>query len=401
MCLFKKEFFDGLRFREGKINEDIDLKYKVLQRCERMVYSNQIKYFYFQAGDSISMGGLKRKDFDLYEAAEELNKMTSVDDYGQIRFLGDVKKKRTAFSLLCKIAYYGVADASLNKDELVKSLTKEHRSNVKTLLKSPMSMSQRTCCLIRNKLSYCRGSSKSSEKIFGILIMKIVTVGYLHGAGGAERQIILLSNQLALRGHEVVICVLAENKSPYPIDKKVRIVDISVVEHDVKSSIGKIYKRLVAFRKVIKQERPDIIIHYNLQSAYFCLTLSSKKRGKVIYSERGDPYDAEYSGLLGKIRDFTVKRMDGLVFQSEGARDFFPEEVKQKSIVIHNSVNVPQDKYPIPDVREKRIINVGRFHPQKNQKLLINAFAKISKSFPDYVLEMYGDGDLYDELKSR
>jgi glycosyltransferase involved in cell wall biosynthesis len=231
--------------------------------------------------------------------------------------------------------------------------------------------------------------------------MKIVTVGYLHGAGGAERQIILLSNQLALRGHEVVICVLAENKSPYPIDKKVRIVDISVVEHDVKSSIGKIYKRLVAFRKVIKQERPDIIIHYNLQSAYFCLTLSSKKRGKVIYSERGDPYDAEYSGLLGKIRDFTVKRMDGLVFQSEGARDFFPEEVKQKSIVIHNSVNVPQDKYPIPDVREKRIINVGRFHPQKNQKLLINAFAKISKSFPDYVLEMYGDGDLYDELKKQ
>ncbi len=143
MCLFKKELFDGLRFREGKINEDIDLKYKVLQRCERMVYSNQIKYFYFQAGDSISMGGLKRKDFDLYEAAEELNKMTSVEDYGQIRFLGEVKKKRTAFSLLCKIAYYGVADASLNKYKLVKSLTKENRENVGILLKSPMSMSRK------------------------------------------------------------------------------------------------------------------------------------------------------------------------------------------------------------------------------------------------------------------
>ena len=148
MCLFKKDLFEGLRFREGKINEDIDLKYKVLQRSKRMVYSNQIKYFYFQAGDSISMGGLKRKDFDLYEAAEELNKMTSVEDYGQIRFLGDVKKKRTAFSLLCKIAYYGVADVSLNKDELVKSLTKEHRSNVKTLLKSPMSMSRKGLALL-------------------------------------------------------------------------------------------------------------------------------------------------------------------------------------------------------------------------------------------------------------
>ena len=44
MCLFKRDLFDGLRFREGKINEDIDFKYKALQRCKRMVYSNQKKY---------------------------------------------------------------------------------------------------------------------------------------------------------------------------------------------------------------------------------------------------------------------------------------------------------------------------------------------------------------------
>ena len=33
--------------------------------------------------------------------------------------------------------------------------------------------------------------------------MKIATIGYLHGSGGAERQIILLSNELAQKGHEV------------------------------------------------------------------------------------------------------------------------------------------------------------------------------------------------------
>ena len=43
--------------------------------------------------------------------------------------------------------------------------------------------------------------------------MRILTVAYLHGAGGAERQIIMLLNQMALRGHEVVLCVLAENQS--------------------------------------------------------------------------------------------------------------------------------------------------------------------------------------------
>ena len=231
--------------------------------------------------------------------------------------------------------------------------------------------------------------------------MKIVTVGYLHGAGGAERQIILLSNQMALRGHRVVLCVLADNLSTYAIDKRVRVVDLTNVEKTSDTSIGKILKRLTAFRKFIKKEKPDLIINYNLQSAYFCLTLSKRLRGKVIYSERGDPCDSEYSGLLGRLRDFTIPRMDGLVFQSEGARDFFDDRVKKKSIVIHNSVNVPQDKYPIPLVREKKIVNVGRLHPQKNQALLIDAFSKIASSFPDYLLEIYGDGELRNELTSR
>ena len=53
--------------------------------------------------------------------------------------------------------------------------------------------------------------------------MKIMTVGYLHGAGGAERQIILLSNQMALRGHDVTLCVLNEFKSKYAISDKVKV----------------------------------------------------------------------------------------------------------------------------------------------------------------------------------
>ena len=227
--------------------------------------------------------------------------------------------------------------------------------------------------------------------------MKILTVGYLHGAGGAERQIILLSNQMAQRGHEVTLCVLSEYKSKYKIDDNVNVVDLTGVEKGRFS----ILRRLRAFRHLVLKLCPDVVVNYNLQSAYFCLTIPKKRRGKVVYSERGDPYDDEYSGVLGKLRDFTVPRMDGLVFQSEGARDFFPEKVKKKSVVIHNSVNIPQEKYPIPDLREKRIVSVGRLHPQKNHRLLIDGFAKISKDFPDYALEIYGDGDLYDDLQRQ
>lgn len=228
--------------------------------------------------------------------------------------------------------------------------------------------------------------------------MKIMTVGYLHGSGGAERQIILLSNLLAELGHDVTLCVLNENKSPYTISENVHVTDLSDEE-----GVGRlrIWRRYKAFKKAVESIRPDVTVNYNLQSAYFCLGIPKKTRGKVVYSERGDPFDKEYSGLLGIIRDVTVARMDGLIFQSEGARDFFPDRVRRKSVVIHNSVNVQQNDYPIPEVRDKRIVNVGRLHPQKNQRLLINAFAEIAKDYSDYSLDIYGDGLLHDELQQQ
>lgn len=228
--------------------------------------------------------------------------------------------------------------------------------------------------------------------------MKLALVAYLHGAGGAERQITLLANVMAKRGHVVHFIVLAEFCKRYPIHDNVIIHDLTYAEHN---SIHPIIGRYRALKGVLKEICPDITIHYNLQSAYFTLIMPRKVYRKSIYSERGDPYDKEYSGLLGIIRDLTIGRMDGLVFQSEGARDFFSQNVRAKSVVIHNSVEVPVDEFPLPQSREKTIVSAGRLHEQKNFALLIDAFAKISMDFPDYKLVIYGDGKLRGTLQGK
>ena len=228
--------------------------------------------------------------------------------------------------------------------------------------------------------------------------MKLALVAYLHGAGGAERQITLLANVMVKRGHEVHFLVLSEFSKRYPIHENVIIHDLTEAEHD---KLHQIFGRYKALKKAYKEIVPDITIHYNLQSAYLTLAMPKKVYHKAIYSERGDPYDKEYSGLSGKIRDWTVKGMDGLVFQSEGARDFFNKTIITKSIVIHNSVEVPIDKYPIPKIRCKHIVSAGRLHEQKNFALLIDAFAKIADEFPYYDLYIYGDGGLRDQLQEQ
>lgn len=142
-CLFEAPTAKRYRFREGKINEDIDYKYKVLRDCDRWVVTNHIGYFYWQEGNSTSSGKLKARDFQLYEAADELFYMTQKETYGNIAFLGKVKKARTAFSLLSRIAVWGIGDQTLNGKNVVKQLVKEHRHNLPLLLKAPLPISRK------------------------------------------------------------------------------------------------------------------------------------------------------------------------------------------------------------------------------------------------------------------
>lgn len=209
----------------------------------------------------------------------------------------------------------------------------------------------------------------------------------------------MLANALSERGHEVHLVILVENNSKYDIADKVKIHNLTKVES---KKGNKIVNRFHALKNVLKGIRPDVSLHYWLQSAYFCAMMSKSVSGKVIYSERGDPGDLEYKGFLGIVREVAFKRIDGFVFQSEGARDYFKEYIKRKSVIIHNSVSIPEDKYLKPcEIREKKIVNVGRLHPQKNQKLLIHSFSKIASDFPEYILEIYGDGELRGELQKQ
>jgi len=229
--------------------------------------------------------------------------------------------------------------------------------------------------------------------------MKIACIGYLHGRGGAERQIMLLADALAERGHQVHLIVLAENKADYTLCDRVKIWDLSSLEDKPGNRIAKRFRGL---RQVLAQIRPDISIHYWLQSAYLTALMPKSLCGKILYSERGDPGDKEYAGLLGLVRKLAFRRCDGFVFQSEGARDYFPAAVTKRSAVIHNPVSVPAGVYISScQKREKKIVTAGRLQAQKNHGLLIDAFAAIAADFPEYTLEIYGDGALEDDLRRQ
>lgn len=62
-----------------------------------------------------------------------------------------------------------------------------------------------------------------------------------------------------------------------------------------------------------------------------------------------------------------------------------------------------EDKFPLisqsgRDIQKKRIVSFGRLVELKQFNLLIESFAKIAKKFPDWILDIFGDGDEKENL---
>jgi glycosyltransferase involved in cell wall biosynthesis len=87
---------------------------------------------------------------------------------------------------------------------------------------------------------------------------------------------------------------------------------------------------------------------------------------------------------------------DGCVFQTEQAKAWFPQRLQRKSQVIMNQVD--ESFFSIPDAPEHGyVMTAGRLTKQKNQAMLIRAFASITDKV-DEELRIYGQGELEPEL---
>lgn len=226
--------------------------------------------------------------------------------------------------------------------------------------------------------------------------LNIAFIGYLPGFGGAEKSMIMTANGLSKLGNKVTIISFKDNNVAYNIDESVWYI---FIPDSGKTKFTIQFNRLLNLKKALSKIKPDISISFWVQPAIYLAILSTIFRYKSIYSERGDPNDREYFGLLKWMRNLSFRFMDGFVFQTIGASKHFSKTIQKKGVIINNPVYIKYDDYELPKSRSKRIVTVGRLHEQKNQKLLISAFFKICNRFSEYKLEIYGEGHLKETLQ--
>lgn len=229
--------------------------------------------------------------------------------------------------------------------------------------------------------------------------MKAIILTDNFGQGGAERVASLIVKGLsAIKDNEVQVCVF-EDVNNYNMQKE--CIVFHLLTDSTKGHLVNAWLKIRNLANVMKREKADVIFSFGPIMAgyvYFAKCLSGMKNLRVIDSERNDPRKEPVENWKKKVRNFCYNRADILVCQTPMAMELLRDVygVKTKTVIIPNPIT--------PDLpvwkgeNSKEIITAARLTEQKNLPMMIDAFEKLHKDYPEYHLMIYGEGELRDYL---
>ena len=197
-------------------------------------------------------------------------------------------------------------------------------------------------------------------------------------------------------GKQVELVLYYDTAPFYTLHPNLKVV---FVERETKSK--NIVKNLLWIRKYFK-DYADVIVSFLAPFNILTVLSTLGLRKKVIVADRNDPRFVPSNLFVRRLRDFLYRFANGVVVQTSNNKKYFSKSVQKKTAVIFNPVDIGEDQgRGLQTRKEKRIVSVGRLVSQKNQKMLIDAFAQIHKDFPNYTLTIYGEGNCREALESQ
>ena len=216
------------------------------------------------------------------------------------------------------------------------------------------------------------------------------------GNGGAERVVSILTQQYAIMGIPVEIVLYYDEKPFYDIHPDVRI---TYAERETGSK--NLLKNIIWLRHYFTHNA-NLVISFLAQFNMVALTASFATGVPVIVADRNDPRHMPKQAPVRIARNLLYHLADAVVVQTQHNKDYFPQSLQKKCRIIYNPVDL-QDKHGLAlrTPKKPRIVSAARLMKQKNQLMLLDAFAQIRQDFPEYTLTIYGEGPFRDVLENR
>lgn len=211
------------------------------------------------------------------------------------------------------------------------------------------------------------------------------------GRGGAERVTVNLARHFVSKGYEVLLVTSRYCEDEYEQPQGTRRIISETIEPGSRNPVSYFYRRFQTIRKIWKTERPDVLVCFIGKCNVIGLLTSWGLGFPVFVSVRSDPRQEYASRLMKMLSKTLFGKARGIIVQTQEAKDYFPRFMQKKTVILPNSLEKRFIKPRFEGIRKNEIVSVGRLDENKNQKLLIDAFAAIAADYPEMVLKIYGD----------
>ncbi|MBP5713213.1 MAG: glycosyltransferase family 4 protein [Prevotella sp.] len=236
---------------------------------------------------------------------------------------------------------------------------------------------------IKAKFAFCCEKFVSLHGFFAIIRMKIVyVIEQLSQVGGMERILVDKMNWLCSQSQtEVVLILLWRDNNPiaYDMDGRIRVVRLNVPR--VRG--GLLFPLVVLrYNRAVKGLHPDVTVFSWVAGAL--LATFGVKCGKTIYESHSDSRMVKHHWLQNTLQ----YRVDAVVALT-------PEDAARFT-AVGNVVVIPNFTLLQPtaeiDYAKKHCIAMGRLVVEKDYPRMIALWSRIAQSYPDWVLDIYGEG---------
>lgn len=247
--------------------------------------------------------------------------------------------------------------------------------------------------------------------------MKRITILALHlGYGGIEKCISTLANTLCKNYQVNVISTYKLYEKPsFPIDNRVKITylipDLSPSKNEFIDSVKHLkfikgfklgitnlkilYLKKKKMIEAIKNCDSDVIISTRDIHNDWLGKYGNQNILKIGWEHNHHNNDKKYINKIIK----SVSKLDYFVLVSKELEEYYRQKVKCKTVYIPNTL----DYYPkkVSDLEEKRIISVGRLSEEKGYLDLIDVFSLVHQVYPDWKLDIIGDGNQKENIQKK
>ena len=228
--------------------------------------------------------------------------------------------------------------------------------------------------------------------------MRILIIIPEMNCGGAEKIAANLANYFIKKKLcTVSILVYGNLESAYFLDERIEYIKINASGKELKMRLP-VAKKI---RKIIIERNFDVVLGFSIGVSEILPFATKGLECKVVGSERSNPKTRNQSQIRRLLSNILLGYLDGIIFITEGCRNYYSSLVKKKSIVIPNGF-VCENNCEIDYSYRKTsrdIIAVGNLRKIKDYPTMIQAFFYFSKKHTDYKLHIYGDGIEKDNIK--